>query len=861
MSESGQSLMAPDINIVANAESKQISLVPQSTDCDSLISSSPYRITVPKQIFTDTAVKSFQLHKDRALQKKMTACNRDNPLTVEVKNGGIRIYLQTGAYELIRQELSTYYSPAAHPTRQISFFEDRDASGVQISQRIKISGEYTINLYHTTSSMLVNGKREIDFLNKDLPLILENTSEEQMREVNSDFQDALTKLSMDNDKNSNPKCKKCKKDCKSNCVLCDVCRHWGHYYCERLSQNEVAELKDPESNRMFYKCKMCLSPSEGSNSAAVPINDSLTLTSNVLNPDKEPAPSIPSDQPQLVEDDNEASVDAVTLVKVVSNTGSVSTPDISTPDIHTPDTPEPEIGPIPDIPQDTGRKNLPQQTPPDQQIHPQAFKLLEEEILQMKMVLIRLERKIENLVISNAKTTGQDETKLSTPATQIATESNQKLPTIFPAGTHSTPTNNPAGNISKKPVIKRPTTPPPPPPPQHQHQDSSLLSKLKEMERKIVSLEQAKTVPTLAQITESSVANKKPTSGTSKEPTNNKNTHEQRQKQRQSRSSHDQTWFRGQTEPLSNLHHSKIHVFNKWYPSSEHAYQHKKCEYHNQKDTARYVLQARTSVAAMKLGRRVTTTREWDSDKDKFMLEILHAKLKHCPAYKARLQETANTSLHEDTDHHHWGGDGGKNRLGELHMQVRNSINSKPNHSEPRTQQGKKPTVRIIGDSNTRFLDPTKMSQKYTITTQAAAIIEDVLPTHVKEDLVVLHVGTNNIRNEEPHETVNKLLAITSRLRNKKIVISKLLPREGADLNRKVTEINRLIETKTRHHNNVTLTDTSKFYHNQQPNNRLFKVEHRNGRKLPLLHLNTQGQCLLSRQMQAAIRRSLRQNY
>ena len=128
---------------------------------------------------------------------------------------------------------------------------------------------------------------------------------------------------------------------------------------------------------------------------------------------------------------------------------------------------------------------------------------------------------------------------------------------------------------------------------------------------------------------------------------------------------------------LSNLYPCHLQALDRWYTSSEQAYQHRKAYYHNDKEAIRDILQARDSREALLRRNRINTSPDWEKNRENYMTEILWAKFEHCTEYRDRLMKTTSSQLHEGTSHPHWGGNRGKDRLGQLHMLVHSENQSK----------------------------------------------------------------------------------------------------------------------------------------------------------------------------------------
>lgn len=127
---------------------------------------------------------------------------------------------------------------------------------------------------------------------------------------------------------------------------------------------------------------------------------------------------------------------------------------------------------------------------------------------------------------------------------------------------------------------------------------------------------------------------------------------------------------------LSNFYPSAVVMDGQLYPTVEHAFQAAKTLILEE----RYAIQSQpTPGKAKRMGRRVTLRPGWDSFKDDVMLKLLEVKFSN-PELRAMLLATGSERLVEGNNHGdtYWGvcRGVGKNRLGELLMQVRAKLSS-----------------------------------------------------------------------------------------------------------------------------------------------------------------------------------------
>lgn len=133
--------------------------------------------------------------------------------------------------------------------------------------------------------------------------------------------------------------------------------------------------------------------------------------------------------------------------------------------------------------------------------------------------------------------------------------------------------------------------------------------------------------------------------------------------------------FSGRYRFLSNFFPSLITISDKSYATVEHAFQAAKLPDPKHQERVRM---AGTPVYAKRLGYTYPRRDDWDEIKDGVMLELLRLKFQHHPTLAQSLLMTGSSRLVEGNTwgDRYWGvcGGVGKNRLGELLMQVREEI-------------------------------------------------------------------------------------------------------------------------------------------------------------------------------------------
>jgi len=142
----------------------------------------------------------------------------------------------------------------------------------------------------------------------------------------------------------------------------------------------------------------------------------------------------------------------------------------------------------------------------------------------------------------------------------------------------------------------------------------------------------------------------------------------------------DQILFYRLSEPygeFSNFSPHPVELKGKVWPTTEHYFQAQKFAGTPHEEAIR---QAKSPMVAARMGRsRERPLRpDWESVKDDVMREALQAKFGQHPVLRFLLLETRDLELIEHTKNdRYWadGGDGrGKNRLGQLLMELRTSL-------------------------------------------------------------------------------------------------------------------------------------------------------------------------------------------
>ena len=125
---------------------------------------------------TEWKIAKYRINPKRAFNKKLKASNRDQACTFQEIGEGLNFSCQAGMYELLRRAACTFYANfnraglSCFPT----IHTDLDASIVQVTFRLKTYGgqiSYSLDMYHTNSSIRLSGRNQQKFVELDWPKI------------------------------------------------------------------------------------------------------------------------------------------------------------------------------------------------------------------------------------------------------------------------------------------------------------------------------------------------------------------------------------------------------------------------------------------------------------------------------------------------------------------------------------------------------------------------------------------------------------------------------------------------------------------------------------------------------------------
>jgi len=140
---------------------------------------------------------------------------------------------------------------------------------------------------------------------------------------------------------------------------------------------------------------------------------------------------------------------------------------------------------------------------------------------------------------------------------------------------------------------------------------------------------------------------------------------------------------------LHNLYQTEFHVDGVRYTSVEHYINSKKFEGTKYEELIRCM---ETSEEAKKEGDRkdLPLRSDWHKLKDTLMYKGVYAKFTQNPNLRARLLETGDAILQENSKDTYWGNgidNSGKNKLGKIMMKVRDEVREIESHKEKEKEQ------------------------------------------------------------------------------------------------------------------------------------------------------------------------------
>ncbi|KAH3891296.1 hypothetical protein DPMN_015389 [Dreissena polymorpha] len=120
-------------------------------------------------------VKNYSVNENVNMKKKLRSTEKE-PLEIIQTNGGTKLVLKTGTYELLKFASKKYFFIISLKYKYLCKpAKDKKSNKVELSHKVADEKNhlYTFNMYHTTSSCLINGRNVAHFFDTDLPKILQ----------------------------------------------------------------------------------------------------------------------------------------------------------------------------------------------------------------------------------------------------------------------------------------------------------------------------------------------------------------------------------------------------------------------------------------------------------------------------------------------------------------------------------------------------------------------------------------------------------------------------------------------------------------------------------------------------------------
>ncbi|CAC5357505.1 unnamed protein product [Mytilus coruscus] len=240
--------------------------------------------------------KDYVLDKSKAIQRKNDACAKPHIESTMKSGTNLVLELSTAAYEYARQCLVTILDSSTQYVGMIRHSEE--TSGAKVDTCIKVYNrksdssqgknlKFVVNLYHTSSTMVVNGSR-VDLYVSDIHKLLCNELSKKghmLTSINDNITSTISKLtssalnpnhnlaavntnchnnlddlaisfrtdeSKESDEDTAYICPICNKISLLDTIECSECSLWMHNECAGLSQSAVNAL-----NSLDFICAMC----------------------------------------------------------------------------------------------------------------------------------------------------------------------------------------------------------------------------------------------------------------------------------------------------------------------------------------------------------------------------------------------------------------------------------------------------------------------------------------------------------------------------------------------------------------------------------------------------------------------------
>ena len=249
--------------------------------------------------------KPYKLNADKALEKKRSNCNTEHLQTIMKQNGNFRMYMSTAAYELTKAKLPVILKNYTdNECLAITIHRGLDLNIAEVDTRFRVLNQlktgkpgnklkFTINCYHTSTSILVNGSKLNLFIENILPKLkeainancsnlnelnyrIENSIVRNIQQCQTEHQQIAAKIPQSTTKtkeceqsyqivsNTNDNiqtevenidiCPVCQKQADDDTIECEECNDWLHFECVGLTKTQVQKI----DHSIPYICKQCI---------------------------------------------------------------------------------------------------------------------------------------------------------------------------------------------------------------------------------------------------------------------------------------------------------------------------------------------------------------------------------------------------------------------------------------------------------------------------------------------------------------------------------------------------------------------------------------------------------------------------
>ena len=141
---------------------------------------------------------NYTLNEERCVSKKLSACRREN-YTIERKEKCANVVFNAASYEMFRRAAVRYYNNnqdyeiVGKPLKDKASNIAAEVVQIHFRQIRNTPKAYTLNLYNTKSSVMVNGQHFEVFVDDDLPVITEliDQLDDNIKEMNAEIEQSL----------------------------------------------------------------------------------------------------------------------------------------------------------------------------------------------------------------------------------------------------------------------------------------------------------------------------------------------------------------------------------------------------------------------------------------------------------------------------------------------------------------------------------------------------------------------------------------------------------------------------------------------------------------------------------------------